>query len=129
MIETATTHGIQVEVECRFVSEQSDISQNRYLFAYLIRISNTSQNRVQLLNRMWKITDGLGRIETVEGPGVVGQQPWIEPGDFFEYESFCPLTTPTGTMSGSYEMSWEAQNKSFQAEIPQFFLVEPGSFH
>lgn len=130
MIEKATTHGVQVEVESRFVPEQSDIAQKRYFFAYLIRITNTSDTEVQLLNRQWKITDGLGRVEIVEGPGVIGQQPWIEPGDSFEYESFCPLSTPTGTMSGHYEMVWAAQSsETFLAEIPQFFLVEPGSFH
>lgn len=140
MIEKATTHGVQVEVESRFIAEQSDISQNRFLFAYLIRITNTTDTVVQLINRQWKITDGLGRIEIVEGPGVVGQQPRIEPGESFEYESFCPLTTPTGTMSGHYEMVWSSRNSnmnltgstnvdSFLAEIPQFFLVEPGSFH
>lgn len=131
MIERSTTHGVQIEVESRFVPENSDIDENQYLFAYEIRITNTTESRVQLLNRHWIITDGLGRIEEVKGPGVVGQQPWIAPGETFEYESFCPLSTPTGSMRGTYEMSSLSGTspKTFSAEIPQFFLVEPGSFH
>ncbi len=131
MVERATTHGVQIEVESRFVPENSDIDSHQFLFAYEIRITNKSDDRVQLLSRHWVITDGLGRVEEVKGPGVIGQQPWIEPGETFEYESFCPLSTPTGSMRGSYEMtSVSGTNpKTFSAEIPQFFLVEPGSFH
>ena len=131
MIERTTTHGVQIEVESRFVPENSDADRGQFLFAYEIRITNTTEARVQLLNRHWIITDGLGRIEEVKGPGVIGQQPWIAPGETFEYESFCPLTTPTGSMRGSYEMTSLSQTSptTFSAEIPQFFLVEPGSFH
>ncbi|CAN5506992.1 Co2+/Mg2+ efflux protein ApaG [soil metagenome] len=131
MIERTTTHGVQIEVESRFVPENSDADHGQFLFAYEIRITNTTESRVQLLNRHWIITDGLGRIEEVKGPGVIGQQPWIAPGETFEYESFCPLTTPTGSMRGSYEMTSlsESSPTTFSAEIPQFFLVEPGSFH
>ena len=131
MNESTTTHGIQIDVESRFVPERSNADQGEFFFAYEIRITNTTSARVRLLNRHWIITDGWGRVEEVKGPGVIGQQPWIEPGETFEYESFCPLSTPTGTMRGSYEMvSGEASAaKSFSAEIPAFFLVEPGSFH
>lgn len=148
MIERATTYGIQIEVESRFVPERSEGDQ--YFFAYEIRITNTTQTRVQLLSRHWIITDGWGRIDEVKGPGVIGQQPWIAPGETFEYESFCPLSTPTGSMRGTYQMiapaatSYNGSDRSFEggsesapttppetflAEIPQFFLVEPGSFH
>ena len=136
MIETATTHGVQVEVESRYIPERSNTRQGEFFFAYEVRITNTTTVRLRLLNRHWVITDGLGRIEEVKGPGVVGQQPWIGPGETFEYESFCPLPTPTGTMRGHYEMQsasnepvGPASNGTFSAEIPQFFLVEPGSFH
>jgi ApaG protein len=129
MIERTTTHGVQIEVESRFVPENSDVDENQFLFAYEIRITNMTESRVQLLNRHWIITDGLGRGEEVKG--VIGQQPWIDPGETFEYESFCPLSTPTGSMRGSYEMTSLSGTSpgTFSAEIPQFFLVEPGSFH
>ena len=157
MIESATTHGVQVEVESRFVPERSDADRGQYFFAYEIRITNTSAAKVQLVSRHWIITDGWGRVEEVKGPGVIGVQPWIAPGETFEYESFCPLSTPTGSMRGVYEMisaplartpyetdsaksDWSSPGTgsnpvapappgSFSAEIPQFFLVEPGSFH
>lgn len=135
MNETSTTHGIQVDVESRFVPERSNAERAEFFFAYEIRITNTTSNRVRLLNRHWIITDGWGRIEEVKGPGVIGQQPWIGPGESFEYESFCPLSTPTGTMRGTYEMTsgemtaGDAQPKTVAVEIPQFFLVELGSFH
>lgn len=132
MMERATTYGVEIEVESRFVPERSDIEQGQYFFAYEIRITNTTGTRVQLLNRHWVITDGRGRIEEVKGPGVIGQQPWIQPGETFEYESFCPLSTPTGSMRGHYEMTssvGDQPGKVFSVEIPQFFLVEPSSFH
>ena len=131
MTESATTNGVQIDVESRFIPENSDAAQGQYLFAYLIRITNTTSGQVQLLNRHWIITDGLGRVEEVKGPGVIGQQPLIQPGDSFEYESFCPLSTPTGSMRGHYEMTSTSRTapQTFSAEIPHFFLVEPGSFH
>ncbi len=130
MHESTTTHGIQVEVESRFVPERSNAEQGEFFFAYEIRITNTTSNPVRLLNRHWIITDGWGRVEEVKGPGVIGQQPWINPGESFAYESFCPLSTPTGTMSGTYEMgSTDGPANIVSVEIPQFFLVEPGSFH
>ena len=122
-----TTEGVRVEVLTQFVPEQSDAKSGRYLFAYQIRITNTTSETIQLLSRHWIITDGWGREEEVKGPGVVGEQPIIAPGDHFEYQRFCPLPTPTGSMRGWYQMITE--NKPISVEIPQFFLVEPGSFH
>ena len=156
--EEATTQGIEVRVRSFFVREHSDVQSNRYFFSYHIQIRNTGERTIQLLNRHWLITDGNGRVEEVRGPGVVGQQPKLSPGDSFEYESFCPLQTPTGSMRGSYECqnldsstdssidsssdgsvgdqsgdqtgsSNSATPKLFDVEIPQFFLVEPNSFH
>ncbi|RYZ70824.1 MAG: Co2+/Mg2+ efflux protein ApaG [Proteobacteria bacterium] len=129
MLEKSVTQGIEVEVESFFVPEQSDKNHSRYFFSYRVRISNTSRIPVQLVARSWVITDGHGRTESVEGAGVIGQQPKLRPGEVFEYESFCPLETPTGTMRGSYQMLCLESGDNFQAEIPSFFLVEPSSFH
>lgn len=128
MSEKATTNGVQVEVTSRYIPERSEPTLGQFFFAYEIRITNKQSAAVQLTHRHWKIIDGLGRIEEVRGPGVIGQQPWIKPGEAFTYESFCPLTTPTGSMKGEYAMV-SAAGETFSAEIPQFFLVEPGSFH
>lgn len=128
MVDRAITRQIQVEVQSRFVPEKSNGERSQYFFAYQIRISNLGEAPVQLLSRHWLITDGNGRVEDVKGPGVIGQQPWIQPQSSFEYESFCPLSTPTGSMKGSYQMVTES-GENFSIEIPQFFLVEPGSFH
>jgi len=128
MVDRATTRQIQVEVQSRYLPEKSDRERSQFLFSYQIRISNLGNEVVRLVSRHWIITDGNGRSEEVRGPGVIGQQPWIQPKTGFEYESFCPLSTPTGSMKGTYEMATEA-GESFAVEIPQFFLVEPGSFH
>ncbi len=120
----AKTRGVRVEVESRYIREKSDPLQQRWFFAYDIRISNDGDNTVQLLNRHWIITDANGHIEEVKGPGVVGNQPVLAPGESFEYTSFCPLTTPFGTMEGSYEMVAEG-GVTFRAEIAQFALSEP----
>lgn len=119
---------VVVSVESFFVPDQSSSKESRYFFAYRIRIENNGPTAVQLLNRHWIITDGLGRVEEVKGEGVIGQKPRLEPGGTFEYESFCPLSTPTGVMRGSYEMTRDDGSR-FQVQIPQFFLVEPNSFH
>lgn len=128
MFESAVTRGIQIEVESRFLPEHSDLESRQYFFSYRIRIKNDGGETVQLLSRHWIITDGFGRIEEVKGPGVVGKQPHLRPGESFEYESFCPLTTPTGTMQGTYQMV-SHDGSRFEVVIPQFFLVEPNSFH
>ena len=120
----ATTRGIVVEVESSYVADRSDPMRNRWFFAYRIRISNHGDEVVQLISRHWIITDAHGRVEEVKGPGVVGQQPVLEPGEAFEYTSFCPLATPFGTMHGSYLMTTE-DGDSFDAEIAQFTLSEP----
>ena len=119
-----TTRGVRVEVESRFLREKSDPGRNRWFFAYDIRISNDGDDVVQLLNRHWIITDANGQVEEVKGPGVVGNQPILAPGESFEYTSFCPLTTPFGTMEGSYEMVTDG-GATFQAAIAQFALSEP----
>jgi ApaG protein len=120
----AVTRGVVVHVESTYIPERSDPFGNRWFFAYRIRISNGGDETVQLINRHWIITDANGRVEEVKGPGVVGQQPILEPGESFEYTSFCPLETPFGTMQGSYQMTAES-GVSFDAEIAEFSLSEP----
>ena len=120
----ACSHGIRVQVRSQFVPERSDPSRGHYFFAYRIRIQNESERQVQLISRHWLITDAHGRTEEVQGPGVVGEQPTLAPGQAFEYSSACPLATPFGSMRGSYQMV-DAQGEEFEAEIAPFRLAEP----
>jgi ApaG protein len=123
---TAATRGIRVEVVPEFVPERSSPHESSYFFAYHIRITNDGAETVQLLSREWLITDGDGRIQRVVGEGVVGEQPVLEPGDSFEYTSFCPLPTPFGSMHGSYLMVTGAGD-TFLATIPPFTLAVTGT--
>jgi ApaG protein len=118
---TATTRGVQVEVESEYVEERSEPSQNRYFFAYHIRITNQGDETVKLISRHWIITNSDGASEEVQGPGVVGEQPRLEPGESFEYTSFCPLTTPVGVMHGTYQMVTD-DGDAFDATIAPFTL-------
>jgi len=118
------TEGVRIRVRPQYVPEQSDASSGRYLFAYHVRIENQGQRRVQLQSRHWVITNGEGRTEEVRGPGVVGQQPSLAPGEHFEYTSACPLDTPVGTMHGSFQMVREDGHR-FDAEITPFRLAVP----
>jgi ApaG protein len=120
----ATTRGVRVDVESRYVPERSDPGHARWFFAYRIQITNLGDERVQLLSRHWIISDAHGRIEEVRGPGVVGEQPTLEPGESFEYTSFCPLGTSFGSMRGTYRMV-TATGAEFDAEIAPFSLAEP----
>jgi ApaG protein len=120
----AVTRGIRVHVESTFVPERSDPIAGTWFFAYAIRISNEGTEIVQLLSRHWIITDSTGRHEEVRGPGVVGEQPTLRPGESFEYTSFCPLSTAVGTMHGTYQMATDDQ-RSFDIEIAPFTLSEP----
>ena len=122
---TATTEGVRVTVESAYLPEHSAPEDDRYAFAYFITISNEGAVRVQLKRRHWIITDGNGKVEEVEGPGVVGEQPVLDPGDSHRYTSGAVLATPVGTMEGTYEMH-EAGGRIFQAEIPRFSLQMPG---
>lgn len=120
----ATTRGVNVRVNSRYVPEQSDPDQGGWLFAYTIVISNVGEETVQLLTRHWVITDAEGKVEEVRGPGVVGAQPVLRPGESFEYTSACPLRTPFGTMQGTYQMITESGAR-FDAEIAPFSLSTP----
>lgn len=124
----ATTRGIRVEVRAEYVPERSRPEDGEWFFAYRVRISNDGDERVQLLHRHWVITDAQGRTEEVRGPGVVGEQPILEPGGSFEYTSFCPLETPFGSMRGTYSMV-RPDGTTFEAEVAPFALAEPHSIH
>ena len=120
----AVTRGVRVHVESEYAANQSRPSQNQWFFLYTVTISNEGAEPVQLLTRHWIITDGTGHVEEVRGPGVVGKQPTLQPGQSFEYTSGCPLTTPFGVMEGSYQMLAESGER-FDAKIAPFTLSEP----
>lgn len=121
---TTVTEGIRVTVESTYLPDRSQPDENSYAFAYVVTIANEGHARVQLMRRHWIITDGNGEVREVEGPGVVGEQPVLEPGEAFEYTSFCPLHTPIGSMHGSYQMV-TAGGARFDAEIAAFSLAMP----
>jgi ApaG protein len=115
---------VEVKVNSYYLAEHSRPEQGRYGFGYTITINNQGQTPVQLLDRHWVITDGIGRTQEVKGAGVIGEQPVIAAGQSYEYSSFCPLTTAYGYMEGSYGMVDE-QGNHFRAEIPMFTLGTP----
>jgi ApaG protein len=120
----AITNDIQVTALPDFLIERSDPAQDQYFWAYTIEIANLGRTRVQLVSRHWVIIDANGRREEVRGPGVVGEQPMLEPGETFRYASGCPLSTPSGIMQGSYRMV-TAEGDSFDVEVPTFSLDSP----
>ncbi len=122
--DEATTRGVVVRVSVSYLPEQSEPHRGRWFWAYHIRIENEGTVAVQLLTRHWIITDGRGLRHTVEGEGVVGEQPMIAPGASFDYVSGCPLSTPTGSMQGSYHMIDE-DGDAFDVTIPRFALIAP----
>ena len=120
----ALTEGIRVRVQSQYLPDQSLPSADRYVFAYTITISNESARVAQLRTRHWIITDARGTVEEVRGDGVVGEQPRLSPGQSFEYTSGCVLTTPVGTMHGTYRM-WCDDGSYFDAVISPFSLASP----
>ena len=118
------TRSIRVAVKPAYLDDQSDPEDDRYVWAYTVTIENKSGETVQLLSRVWNITDGDGRTHEVRGEGVVGAQPVIAPGECFEYTSGCPLETASGYMVGRYQMI-SASGETFDAEIPAFLLESP----
>jgi ApaG protein len=124
----ATTRGIEISVQSTYVREQSNPDENLWFFAYTVRIRNGGSETAQLVSRHWVIADANGRVEEVRGPGVVGEQPILEPGKSFEYTSACPLPTPFGTMHGTYRMV-TGGGEAFDAEIAPFTLAEPHAVH
>lgn len=120
----ATTRGVLVRVAPKFLPDQSAPDRARFAWSYTVDIENRGDDTVTLISRHWEITDGLGRLEIVDGPGVVGEQPTLRAGESFSYTSGCPLTTPSGTMSGTYQMVTEGGER-FDAVIPAFSLHLP----
>jgi ApaG protein len=120
----ATTSGIRIQVHSRYVPERSEPEQNQWFFVYHVRIVNEGTETAQLVSRHWIITDANGHVEEVKGPGVVGKQPVLAPGEAFEYTSFCPLPTPFGTMHGTYQMVTR-DGQGFDVEIAPFSLADP----
>jgi ApaG protein len=118
------TRNICVSVRPFYLEEQSSPDEDHFVWAYRVSIENRSTETVQLLNRHWRITDKHGRLQEIKGPGVVGEQPVLKPGETYEYTSGCPLGTPSGIMVGSYEMTTTGGER-FDIEIPAFSLDSP----
>ena len=124
----AVTNNVRVEVESRYAPEHSQPFQNLWVFHYTVRITNETGETVQLVSRHWVITDDSGHTEEIRGPGVVGEQPVLPPGEAFQYTSSCPLKTSTGVMRGAYQLVNE-EGTQFDVEIAPFALHEPYTVH
>ena len=122
---TSCTRDIVVTVQATYLTDQSLPDESRFVWAYRVDIHNTGSDTVQLRRRTWCITDGRGRLTRVEGAGVVGEQPILEPGERFEYTSGTPLQTPSGFMQGAYHMVSMISGEAFDVEIPAFSLDSP----
>ncbi|PJK12483.1 Co2+/Mg2+ efflux protein ApaG [Lysobacteraceae bacterium NML07-0707] len=123
-----TPYAISIEVLTHYLDEESSPEHNRYVFSYTIRIENQGTIAARLTHRHWVVTDADGHVEEIHGEGVVGEQPWLRPGDGFEYSSGVVLPTSLGTMHGSYEMLAD-DGTCFLAEIPAFTLSIPRTLH
>ena len=122
------THKIRVDVDTAYLAEQSDPKEHRYVFSYTITIRNEGSAPARLLTRHWVITDSNGKVQEVRGEGVVGEQPYLKPGQGFRYSSGAVLETPVGAMQGSYQMVGD-DGAQFDAPIAAFRLAMPGLLH
>lgn len=122
------SYTIDINVESRFDADHSQTADDRYVFAYTITLRNAGSIPARLITRHWVITDANGKVEEVRGDGVVGEQPWMRPGERFEYTSGAILETSVGTMRGSYQMLAD-DGTHFEADIPQFTLSIPRTLH
>jgi ApaG protein len=127
-MEIPTEHAIGIDVDARYLEDQSQPEQDRYVFAYTIRLRNEGSVAAKLLGRHWVITDANGQVREVDGEGVVGEQPHLQPGEAFEYTSGAVLETDLGTMRGSYRMLAD-DGTPFEAPIPAFTLTVPRTLH
>jgi ApaG protein len=125
-IAESITSGIKVQVVSKFIPEHTNPDIPRYFFAYWVTITNDSETAIKLLDRHWEITDAIGKLEVVTGEGVIGKQPIIKPGESFSYNSFCPIETEFGMMSGHYKVKRE-DGHFMKIEIPKFQLISPFS--
>ncbi|MCM0606338.1 MAG: Co2+/Mg2+ efflux protein ApaG [Xanthomonadaceae bacterium] len=123
-----STQGIEITAKPEYLSTESSPQESQFVFSYEITIANKGETEVQLISRHWIITDGHGHVEEVKGLGVIGAQPKLKPGESHTYTSFCPLTTPTGNMRGTYHMQ-NTLGAHFDVKIPLFFLREMNSLH
>ena len=126
--DVTTTAGIRIKVETMYLPDRSSPRQGQFLFAYHITISNVGVETAQLLSRHWIITDAEGEVQEFRGPGVVGEQPVLEPGTSYEYTSYCPLKTNVGTMQGTYTMV-RPGGEQFEARIAPFTLAVPNALN
>ena len=127
-LSEAVTEDIRVEVMSSYSPENSRPNEGEWVFQYTVRITNQGKDTVQLVSRHWVITDAADRVEEVRGPGVVGEQPTLKPGESFKYSSWCPLKTPMGLMYGTYEMQRENGSR-FDIEIAPFALKARYTVH
>jgi len=127
-MQDSSLYRVHVAVQVRYLPDQSDEADNRYVFAYTITVTNQGEHPVQLLSRHWIITDANQHVQEVKGKGVVGEQPVIKPGQGFEYTSGTVLATQVGTMSGSYRMQM-VEGGEFDVAVPQFVLSVPRTLH
>ena len=127
-IPEAITSGIKVQVVSKYIPEHTNPDIPRYFFAYWVTITNDSESTIKLLDRHWEIIDATGKIEVVDGEGVIGKQPIIEAGTSFSYNSFCPLETEFGMMTGHYQVERE-DGHFMKIEIPKFQLISPFSIN
>ena len=123
-----TTRGIRIQVRSEFLPGQSSPRDSAYVFQYHVRIHNVGAETAQLISREWVITDADGEVQRVKGPGVIGEQPVLQPGGAFEYTSYCPLRTSVGSMQGSYQMV-TADGERFDAVIAPFTLAVPNALN
>ncbi|WP_455380506.1 Co2+/Mg2+ efflux protein ApaG [Acidihalobacter prosperus] len=123
-----TDHTIEIDVKTEYLASESDPAGNRYVFAYTITIHNRGAQPARLLSRHWKITDADGAVQEVKGPGVVGEHPYLRPGEAFRYTSGTQLSTAVGSMQGSYQMVAD-DGTHFDAEIKPFVLAAPRTLH
>ena len=124
----AVTNNVRVEVESQYMPGHSQPFQNQWAFSYTVRITNEGHDTVKLLSRHWIVTDANDQTEEFKGPGVVGEQPVLGPGESFEYTSWCPLKTSSGVMRGTYQMMSD-DGETFDVEIAPFALIEPYTVH
>ena len=127
-MSSETPYAIDIDVATHYLDEESSPEDGRYIFAYTIRIENRGNKPAQLLKRHWVVTDAEGHVQEVHGEGVVGEQPWLRPGDGFEYSSGVVLATSLGTMHGSYDLQAD-DGTQFSADIPAFTLSTPRTLH
>lgn len=127
-MENHKQHHIKVEVETHYVESESSPDEERYVFAYTVTIRNEGATAARLLTRHWVITNANGKVHEVRGDGVVGEQPYLRPGEGFQYTSGTMLDTPMGTMAGSYQML-DDHGVRFDAPIPEFLLSTPRTLH